>query len=229
MDESCGEKILGQTREVAWNILDDIPLTGRPHDGAALLKAVRELLASLIKNDPEPISHLQCNINQYCARDQMIAHRDDKGDLLTTFAPAAITCLLFAPSMSDADRRNAGFVLYGDTSTQKPLRINPTNYAPFSKYVDECEKYRKDYKYGAGTLYAISGAAYERGLHAAKTSWRGDNDSLASNSFERMSLNFRVVRETAWCELNARKIRYANGLPTNGDLLKLARASQKKR
>jgi hypothetical protein len=191
-----GRRLGGITLDRKWGQLEDDSV-----EGAKLLKAVRSWILKLTRDDAEPISHLQCNVNLYSADDVMSLHRDDCDEYLSTFAPAAITSLLYANTMSEVDRAQAAFVLFGKPRSKRPLTLHRNNFTSDKKYVDECNKHRIDHRCGAGELYALSGSGYRLGLHTAQTGWRQQR----TLGFERMSLNFRIVRERAWRALIARK------------------------
>ncbi|MFW2445995.1 MAG: hypothetical protein ACN4E6_01595 [Qipengyuania pacifica] len=125
---------------------------------------------------------LQCNINIYKSSDQLSWHRDDTdldGQPTTnTFHPAAVTWLLAARTYAREPE-----IRLVDPIGDEVINIGSKERA-------------KNVVRGIGSesLFGISGASYQRGVHTATTGWA----SAHPEKFERMSFNFRLVRPDTW-------------------------------
>jgi hypothetical protein len=187
-------QVLGKTRRVPWSQLK------RHVDGKRLVSGVLEWLAELLPNSNVCEKRLQCNINKYSASDRMSLHRDDRDEAMSTFDQAAVTCLLYAQGMTLTAQERAGFDLYGNPAAlDEPLDCYPNTLSD-EEYRELCCKFWNDYEYRAGVLIGVTGNAYKFGLHGARTGWRPKSNRKAL-SFERISLNFRLVKDDAWDKL----------------------------
>lgn len=125
---------------------------------------------------------LQCNINIYKSSDRLSWHRDDTdldGQPTTnTFHPAAVTWLLAARTYASEPE-----IRLVDPIGDEVINIRS-------------KKRVKNIVHGIGSesLFGISGASYQRGVHTATTDWTSDNPE----KFERISFNFRLVRPDTW-------------------------------
>jgi hypothetical protein len=159
----------------------------------------------LHKHTGGPKHLLQCNVNLYTSGGERLAwHRDDFDETCSTFYPAAVTCLLYSSQMSSKLRKKAAFELWADLNFEQPLtdrifrKKDPKNYQYYFGNDDQ-GSLKYDFGNEAGTLLGITGNPYKLGLHSAMTGWRrGNKLKKDEDPFERMSLNFRIVRDNVW-------------------------------
>jgi hypothetical protein len=185
----------GSCRDISWCALESDPM-GRAIKDIAEAK-LRELLP---KGGGDAV--LQCNVNLYTSKSKMPWHRDDctvsntKSGLpearTDTFEPAAITCLLFTRSLSERHKngpiKQSAFAL---------VVCPDTPPAPIDRY----GTVQPDFALSTvGDIVAIYENEYLYGVHTAQTGWDGE-----SSTFERMSLNFRLVKTSAWNLLREHK------------------------
>ena len=185
------------TEDRGWRILLESPDNGQLIDEARSL-----LLDALLSQGIDDVdsSHLQCNVNKYRSNDKMTLHRDDRDEKCSTFYPAAVTCLLYADVMTTHDQAKACFELYESKSRAK-LTLDKRKDGSRRQYEVVCKDHLIASESRSDTLVCVAGASYTKGLHAARTGWRGGAKSLNNSSpfpFERISLNFRMVRPAAW-------------------------------
>jgi hypothetical protein len=185
----------GTTRFEMWNVLTD------HHCGRKVYDSVLDMLRMLLKPDDVPECSLQCNVNRYRWDNKMVLHRDDcsnKGIARTdTFYGAAVTCLLFSPSLRRS-KCQPGFVLYVKPGSEKVLFEE--DVVADEEKADSLREIKRYEVSEEGCLYGLTGEAYKNGLHKGVTNWT--HESGIAPSYDRMSLNFRVVRPVAWKDLS---------------------------
>ena len=147
------------TEDRGWKILSDSP------DNGQLIDEARSLLLEALSNqgiNEVDSSYLQCNVNKYRSNDEMSLHRDDRDDKSSTFYPAAVTCLLFADSMTVDDQANACFDLY-ESPSGSLLSLRCKNYKTPAKYQAACKSHLVASESRSETLVCVAGASYTNG------------------------------------------------------------------
>jgi hypothetical protein len=180
--------LFGESSRRSWDVLED------NGSDSTLLKFIKtlftssDLLAATDRPDGKALGYLlQCNVNLYRPNADMSFHRDDTtlpdGNMYRpqtfTFLPAAVTVVL----TPDGNMNRSFCLKRCKTCESVKSGMNDSNCIREGHNVTSRDYFNQAY------AICLNGLSYKFGVHGI-----GEGQRDSGGAFERMSLNFRVVR-----------------------------------